>query len=112
MKPETEEYIRELHAKEVVSKMKRITVIHSEIDYFTEHGRIMPNKGLTLKQVIADLSIGEILRMKDNLPPLISKWKTKLKAMPDGPKKEQLKINLALKESELAQINKLKDEAI
>lgn len=112
MTDETKQYIRELNAKEIVQKMRRITVLHEEIDFFTEHGRLMPNKGLTLQQQIKDLSIGEILRMKDNLPPLISKWKAKLKKMEDGPKKEQLKINLALKEGELAQINALKDESI
>jgi hypothetical protein len=102
-------YLIEMYAGKVVSNMKRITAIWSKLDYYTEHGIEEPQHDSTLEQQIEDLSIGEILQLYDNLPPLISRWKKKIKELPEGKEKEVLKKNLELKENELARIKKLKD---
>ena len=104
-----DKYILKTAASEIVIRMKRLTAIWEELDYFTAHGVVKPDKNLTLQQQIEEMDIGEVLRLYDNLPPLICKWKKKLDKMPEGPQKESMKINLALKESELEAIKSLKN---
>jgi hypothetical protein len=106
------QYEIEVFAGKIHNNMQRLTKIWAELDYFHEHGRLTPDKGLTLQRQIREMEIGEILTLYDNLPPLITRWKQKLKNMPEGPNKESLKLNLALKESELRAIKALKDESV
>lgn len=102
-------YKRSIYAGKIAQNMKRVAFIWKELDYYTAHGREAPDKKQTLQRQINEMSIKEILILYDNLPPLISRWNKKLENMPDGPEKDNLKMNLELKKSELKAIKELKE---
>jgi hypothetical protein len=102
-------YKRSIFAGKIVQNMRRVAFIWKELDYYTLHGREAPDKKLTLQRQINEMTIKEILILYDNLPPLISRWNKKIETMPEGPEKDNLKMNLELKKSELKAIKALKE---
>lgn len=97
-------------ALKIVSNMNRISEIWIAKDYYAKHGA-MPDHGNAVRRRISEMSKSELIRFSMNIYPAISKLKAKIKAISkNDPKKVLLIEELQMRQTELEELIKLRDE--
>lgn len=100
---------RHIAAKEILTRMNRVTDIWSVLDFYERYGHLPQERG-PVRRRIDEMSRAELIRFCFTIQPTIAKLKKRIAAEKDELKKTALKTELAIRMEELQELQAIRDE--
>jgi hypothetical protein len=96
-------------AGEIMRRMNRVTEIWTKIDQFEKYGTTEEEQKGPVRRSVNDMTRPELIQFCFNIYPTISKLKNRIKNEENELLKAQILAELAIREQELLELQKIRD---